>query len=240
MGIPPSKSHPWDSPFEILSIVSSSHLKCKVFLPRVPINGVPPSKPHLRVSSPRASGVPRPQLLPDRSRRAATVPVAAYMAANTRPTPGGLKTPKGGNAAAPGSTGNHPLDHSSVFATASVGRGDWASEVLQNVVGGGVEETAASASVTSTQASSAAPAPPQALSAEEQLKLLLLQKKRLFHSNRCLELKNLPEGVTEQVSNCGTIKMAKDVKPLTVRSLSALDIWEMKNWIQKVGSDQQK
>ena len=143
------------------------------------------------------------------------------MAANTRPTPGsGLKTPQ--NAVAPtGSTGsNSHLDHASVFATASVGRGDWASEVLQNVVGGGSggEETA-SASVTSTQASAPAPQP-QALSAEEQLKLLLLQKKRLFHSNRCLELKNLPEGVTEQVNNCGTIKMAKDVKPLTVRSLT--------------------
>ena len=62
---------------------------------------------------------------------------------------------------------------------------------------GGEEETA---SVTSPQAPSA-PAPPPALSAEEQLKLVLLQKKRLFHSNRCLELKNLPEGVTEQVNN---------------------------------------
>ena len=75
-----------------------------------------------------------------------------------------------------------------------MGRGDWASEVLQNVVGGGNEETG---SVTSTQASTA---PPPTLSAEEQLKVVLLQKKRLFHSNRCLELKNLPEGVTEQVN----------------------------------------
>ena len=127
------------------------------------------------------------------------VAVAAYMAANTRPTPGGFKTTKGGPAAlvaAPSSTGNDPLvDHASVFATASVGRGDWASEVLQNVVGGGNEETAGS--VTSTQPSTA---PPPTLSAEEQLKLVLLQKKRLFHSNRCLELKNLPEGVTEQVN----------------------------------------
>ena len=112
--------------------------------------------------------------------------IAAYMAANTHsPTPGASL--KKNNAAA-------PLEHSSVFATASVGRGDWASEVLQNVVGGGNEETG---SVTSTQASTA---PPPTLSAEEQLKLVLLQKKRLFHSNRCLELKNLPEGVTEQVN----------------------------------------
>ena len=29
---------------------------------------------------------------------------------------------------------------------------------------------------------------------------IVLEKKRLFHSQRCLELKNLPEGVTEQVS----------------------------------------
>ena len=112
--------------------------------------------------------------------------IAAYMAANTHsPTPGASL--KKNNAAA-------PLEHSSVFATASVGRGDWASEVLQNVVGGGNEETG---SVTSTQASTA---PPPTLSAEEQLKVVLLQKKRLFHRNRCLELKNLPEGVTEQVN----------------------------------------
>ena len=65
------------------------------------------------------------------------------------------------------------------------------------MVGGGNEETESAGSVTSTQASTA---PPPTLSAEEQLKLVLLQKKRLFHSNRCLELKNLPEGVTEQVS----------------------------------------
>ena len=158
--------------------------------PSIPIQRgfLPPSKPHQRVSClpPGLLACRAPQLLPDASRARAAVAVAAYMAANTHsPTPGASL--KKNNAAA-------PLEHSSVFATASVGRGDWASEVLQNVVGGGNEETG---SVTSTQASTA---PPPTLSAEEQLKVVLLQKKRLFHSNRCLELKNLPEGVTEQVN----------------------------------------
>ena len=88
------------------------------------------------------------------------------------------------------------LDHGSVFATASVGRGDWASEVLQNVVGG--ETTEETAAPVTSPPTAPPPAPPP-LSAEEQLRQVLLQKKRLFHSNRCLELKNLPEGVTEQV-----------------------------------------
>merc|ERR1719220_397261 len=101
-----------------------------------------------------------------------------------------LKSATTNNGAVSGS-----LDHASVFATASVGRGDWASEVLQNVVGG--ETTEETAAPVTSPPTAPPPAPPP-LSAEEQLRQVLLQKKRLFHSNRCLELKNLPEGVTEQ------------------------------------------
>ena len=131
-----------------------------------------------------------------REAAASATATAAYMAANTRPNLGttvatNLKSATNNGGAVSGS-----LDHASVFATASVGRGDWASEVLQNVVGGETE-TETAAPVTSPP--TAPPPAPPPLSAEEQLRQVLLQKKRLFHSNRCLELKNLPEGVTEQV-----------------------------------------
>ena len=130
-----------------------------------------------------------------REAAASATATAAHMAANTRPNLGttvatNLKSATN-NGAVSGS-----LDHASVFATASVGRGDWASEVLQNVVGG--ETTEETAAPVTSPPTAPPPAPPP-LSAEEQLRQVLLQKKRLFHSNRCLELKNLPEGVTEQV-----------------------------------------
>ena len=131
-----------------------------------------------------------------REAAASATATAAYMAANTRPNLGttvatNLKSATNNAGAVSGS-----LDHASVFATASVGRGDWASEVLQNVVGG--ETTEETAAPVTSPPTAPPPAPPP-LSAEEQLRQVLLQKKRLFHSNRCLELKNLPEGVTEQV-----------------------------------------
>ena len=133
-----------------------------------------------------------------REAAASATATAAYMAANTRPNLLGttvatnLKSATNNGGAVSGS-----LDHASVFATASVGRGDWASEVLQNVVGGETSTEETAAPVTSPP--TAPPPAPPPLSAEEQLRQVLLQKKRLFHSNRCLELKNLPEGVTEQV-----------------------------------------
>ena len=68
-----------------------------------------------------------------------------------------------------------------VFPTASVsvGKDDWANQVIDNVVGSGQE---------------------WGESREESLKKTILEKKRLFHSHRYLELKNLPDGVTEQVT----------------------------------------
>ena len=131
-----------------------------------------------------------------REAAASATATAAYMAANMRPNLGttvatNLKSATNNGGAVSGS-----LDHASVFATASVGRGDWASEVLQNVVGG---ETTEETTAPVTSPPTAPPPAPPPLSAEEQLRQVLLQKKRLFHSNRCLELKNLPEGVTEQV-----------------------------------------
>ena len=74
-------------------------------------------------------------------------------------------------------------------ATVSVGGGDWASEVLSNVVPDQQHEDE-----PKVQAEEADESP------EEKVRKIVLEKKRLFHSQRCLELKNLPEGVTEQVS----------------------------------------
>ena len=151
-----------------------------------------------------------------REAAASATATAAYMAANTRPNLLGttvatnLKSATNNGGAVSGS-----LDHASVFATASVGRGDWASEVLQNVVGGETSEETA-APVTSPP--TAPPPAPPPLSAEEQLRQVLLQKKRLFHSNRCLELKNLPEGVTEQVR---TEEIFQKKKYLWLKTLTA-------------------
>ena len=132
-----------------------------------------------------------------REAAASATATAAYMAANTRPNLGTTVATNLKSAANNGGAVSGSLDHASVFATASVGRGDWASEVLQNVVGGETSTEETAAPVTSPP--TAPPPAPPPLSAEEQLRQVLLQKKRLFHSNRCLELKNLPEGVTEQV-----------------------------------------
>ena len=145
-----------------------------------------------------------------REAAASATATAAHMAANTRPNLGTTVATNLKSAANNGGAVSASLDHASVFATASVGRGDWASEVLQNVVGGETSTEETAAPVTSPP--TAPPPAPPPLSAEEQLRQVLLQKKRLFHSNRCLELKNLPEGVTEQVrtevifqekKNCG-------------------------------------
>jgi len=62
-------------------------------------------------------------------------------------------------------------------ASVSVGKDDWANQVIDNVVGSPQEWIE---------------------NREETLKKTILEKKRLFHKNRFLELKNLPDGVTEQ------------------------------------------
>ena len=85
-------------------------------------------------------------------------------------------------------------EHGHLFASAtvSVGQGDWASEVLSNVVGD--REPVQAEPTVHAPASTATTVSP-----EERIRELVVEKKRLFHSQRCLELKNLPEGVTEQV-----------------------------------------
>ena len=84
---------------------------------------------------------------------------------------------------------SEPVDTFSV----SVGSDNWAGEVINNVVGSTQSSSSSSAaSVTPSEASDQEPA-------LDPVQAKILEKKRLFHKNRFLELKNLPETVTEQV-----------------------------------------
>ena len=64
------------------------------------------------------------------------------------------------------------------------GRDNWAGEVIENVVGSEEEEHHQ---------------PPAREDNLSQVEKKILQKKRLFHASRCLELKNLPDGVRDEV-----------------------------------------
>ena len=98
---------------------------------------------------------------------------------------------------------SEPVDTFSV----SVGSDNWAGEVINNVVGSTQSSSsssaaAAAACVTPPSSSAASVTPSEASDQAPALDLVqakILEKKRLFHKNRFLELKNLPETVTEQV-----------------------------------------
>ena len=96
---------------------------------------------------------------------------------------------------------SEPVDTFSV----SVGSDSWAGEVINNVVGStqsSSSSSAAAASVTPPSSSSASVTPSDPSDqapALDTVQAKILEKKRLFHKNRFLELKNLPETVTEQV-----------------------------------------
>ena len=101
---------------------------------------------------------------------------------------------------------SEPVDTFSV----SVGSDSWAGEVINNVVGSTSSSSAASvtppssssASVTLPSSAAASVTPSEASDqapALDPVQAKILEKKRLFHKNRFLELKNLPETVTEQV-----------------------------------------
>ena len=94
---------------------------------------------------------------------------------------------------------SEPVDTFSV----SVGSDNWAGEVINNVVGSTQSSSSSSsASVTppSSSAASVTPSDPgDQAPALDPVQAKILEKKRLFHKNRFLELKNLPETVTEQV-----------------------------------------
>jgi len=96
------------------------------------------------------------------------------MAASTRL--GGPGVTQGANIANL-TRGQNIFPHVFPTASVSVGQDDWANQVIDNVVGNSQEWVE---------------------NREDILKKTILEKKRLFHNNRFLELKNLPDGVTEQ------------------------------------------
>ena len=86
---------------------------------------------------------------------------------------------------------NHPLpsDSREQSFSISVGKDDWANQVINNVVGSNDENDNCEDDKKDHVK--------QLDSVQEQI----LEKKRLFHKTRFLELKNLPDGVTEKVRN---------------------------------------
>ena len=75
-------------------------------------------------------------------------------------------------------------EQDSFSVVVQTGRDNWAGEVIENVVGSEVEEHHQ---------------PPAREDNLSQVENKILQKKRLFHASRCLELKNLPDGVRDEV-----------------------------------------
>ena len=101
------------------------------------------------------------------------VEIRVEMAASTR-----LGGPAVTNVANLASRGQNIFPQAFPTASVSVGQDDWANQVIDNVVG-------SSQDWSETR--------------EDILKKTIVEKKRLFHNHRNLELKNLPDGVTEQV-----------------------------------------
>ena len=83
-------------------------------------------------------------------------------------------------------------DPQSSSFSVSVGRDNWAGEVIDNVVGDSDQGQQHQQQREQQQ-------PPVREQQLDPVQAKTLEKKRIFHKNRFLELKNLPEGVTEQV-----------------------------------------
>ena len=96
-----------------------------------------------------------------------------------------------------------------VSVSASVGHDHWASDVLSAVQANNENGSDAadhekqpqldSVSVEDSEEASAASSASAAVESSTPVSQLVLEKKRKFHSGRMLELKNLPDGCTEQV-----------------------------------------
>ena len=128
------------------------------------------------------------------------------MAASTRL--GGPGVTHGANIANLASRGQNIFPQAFPTASVSVGQDDWATQVIDNVVGSPQEWVE---------------------SREDILKKTIVEKKRLFHNNRFLELKNLPDGVTEQVNSkhqgsLNGLSLAAFCKPQSAKT-SASRFW---------------
>ena len=87
--------------------------------------------------------------------------------------------------------------------SASVGHDHWANDVLNKVTSNNSDRSSGSNSPESYCDGASDPGvglPGQrVLDSAETIKAKVLEKKRKFHTGRCLELKNLPDGCVEQV-----------------------------------------
>ena len=89
-------------------------------------------------------------------------------------------------------------DHEAVgvpTVSASVGHDHWANDVLNKVTSG----SSGSNSPESYCDGASDHGGHRVLDSAEAIKAKVLEKKRKFHTGRCLELKNLPDGCVEQV-----------------------------------------
>ena len=75
----------------------------------------------------------------------------------------------------------------------SVGKDDWANQVIDNVVGNSDTDNSEATDNTDDKDE-------HQQGTSDPIQGKILEKKRLFHQNRFLELKNLPDCVTEQVN----------------------------------------
>ena len=78
--------------------------------------------------------------------------------------------------------------------SASVGHDHWANDVLNKVTSG-----SSGSNSPESYCDGASDPGGRVLDSNEVIKAKVLEKKRKFHTGRCLELKNLPEGCVEQV-----------------------------------------
>ena len=90
-----------------------------------------------------------------------------------------------------------------IGVSASVGHDHWANDVLSAVQDHREAEQPPRAGPSPTASASAAAA--SADRGVRSVKDLILEKKRKFHSGRMLELKNLPDGCTEQVGKLNNV-----------------------------------
>ena len=111
----------------------------------------------------------------------------------------------------------------SVSVSAYVGHDHDHSGVFSNVFGDSVPSSAAPASVVDDKQPDAAPRTcpqPEATVVStpdvglDPVSRLVAEKKRKFHSGRLLELKNLPDGCTEQVGNRSGIEVTMQTKAI--------------------------
>jgi len=101
-----------------------------------------------------------------------------------------------------GPRGGGLQSHANLGVSASVGHDNWASDVIQAVVsnkGPGSGSDSPESSTSPVSMYQATLPDPKNLEQSVAIQCLVSERKRKFHSGRPLELKNLPDGCTEQV-----------------------------------------